>query len=172
MRSVAAAPTWSRLTDARPVFGFLALSGGLWLGALVAWQLGRWDLAVVLTGLGAAVPILWMVAHLYWRPATWVLRVPVDPSTVEIEVLHALREHHATAVVDSAPSGDGLLRGCEKVLRVSSPACIVRWRAATKGTVRVGSALYLVTGPRDAAAVHPLREAISSRFQGASPGAA
>lgn len=168
MRRLAAAPTWSRLTDARPVFGFLALSGGLWFVALVAWELGRWDLAVILTGLGAAVPIFWMVAHLYWRPSTWVLRVPADPTAVEAAVLQALREHQASAVVDPDGSRVGLLRGCEKVLRVTSPACVVGWRAARKGTVLTGSALYLVTGRREVAAVNTLRQAISRRFQDAS----
>src|SRR3990172_3618654 len=49
---------WTRGTPSSLVLAFLGVAGAIWLLALVLWEIGRPDLAVVATGLRAAGPPL------------------------------------------------------------------------------------------------------------------
>src|SRR3990172_10554659 len=70
---------WTRGTPSSLVLAFLGAAGAIWLLALVLWEIGRPDLAVVATGLGAAVPVILLFGGFDARSQLWVLRVPPHP---------------------------------------------------------------------------------------------
>ncbi len=164
-------PSWSRLTYSGPVLLFLALSGGMWLAALASWELGSQELATILTGLGAAAPILLMVAHVHSRPALWVLRVHADADAVEIAVRRAVADRKAIAV-GPVPEREGLFRRCDAVMRIENPACLIGWRATTArrhSEETTMSSVVLQGNPRETTALDALRDAIAAAFAASNP---
>lgn len=166
----ATAPSWSRLTSAGSVFLFFAMTGGLWLSALAMWQLGRRDLAVILSGLGAIAPIVLTLGYVYTRPPLWVLRVAVDVETLSAAVRKAISDQNARIVAKDIGDGKGVFRRCGFVLRLSNPDSIVGWRASgatsSTGKFRVRSILYVQGKPKEAKTLDTFRDAVSRALAG------
>lgn len=117
---------WTRGTPSFLVLAFLGVAGAIWLLALVLWELDRPDLAVVATGLGAAVPVILLFGGLDARSQLWVLRVPGD-APVGPAVRDALGSGQVTDVRAGALPRGNPLRRCAGVLRLADPACLVGW---------------------------------------------
>lgn len=134
-------PGWTRGAPSFLVLAFLGVAGAIWLLALVLWEIGRPDLAVVATGLGAAVPVIILFGGPDARAQLWILRVPSDPA-VGLTVRAALTGSQAMDVeADSLPRGNPL-RWCADVVRLADPPCLVGWA----GPERRG---HPATQPRD-----------------------
>ena len=132
---------WTRGTPSSLVLAFLGVAGAIWLLALVLWEIGRPDLAVVATGLGAAVPVILLFGGFDARSQLWVLRVPPD-AAVGPALQDALASTRAADVdAGSLPRGNPLRR-CAGVLRLADPVCLVGWAGPERR-------VHPATPPRD-----------------------
>ncbi len=104
-----AGPGWTRRAAGSAVLLFFVLSGGLWLGSVLSWQLGQPEFVVVLLGT---------------RPV-WALQVREEPARVVDAVLEAVRDRQPTPASPADVGRAGLFRGCNPVLRVEEPFCFI-----------------------------------------------
>src|SRR3972149_576119 len=111
---------WARGTPPSLVLAFLGVAVAIWLLSLVLWEIGRPDLAVVATGLGAAVPVILLFGGFDARSQLWVLRVPPD-AAVGPALQDALASTRAADVdAGSLPRGNPPRR-CAGVLQLPKP---------------------------------------------------
>src|SRR5256885_7886597 len=73
-----AGPGWTRRAAGSAVLLFFVLSGGLWLGSVLSWQLAQPEFVVVLLALAAFFPIAWLAVGMRTRPV-WALQVRGGP---------------------------------------------------------------------------------------------
>src|SRR5881397_3925656 len=76
-----AGPGWTRRASGSAVLLFFVLSGGLWLGSVLSWQLGQPEFVVVLLALAAFFPLVWLAVGIRTRPV-WALQVREEPTRV------------------------------------------------------------------------------------------
>ena len=150
---------WEPWTSSVPVLRFLLLTAGLWSAALVLFAVGRFDLAVVATGVGAAapLPILYLTAHA--RARIWALRLPASPEAgaAVLDRMSDAREVDRARMPRGSP-----LRLCVRVLRVPDPACLIGWLdPPTGGPGRSGRAILLLSAREDTPALATLRGALA-----------
>jgi len=100
------------------------LSGGLWLGSGLSWQLAHPEFVVVLPALAAFFPVVWLAVGMRTRPV-WALQVRQEPTRVAEAVLEAVRDRHPTPASPADVGRAGLFRGCNPVLRVEEPLCFI-----------------------------------------------
>src|SRR3989454_6589252 len=110
-----AGPGCTRRASGSAVLLFFVLSGALWLGSVLSWQLGQPDLVVVLLALAAFFPLVWLAVGMRTRPV-WALQVREEPARVAGAVLDALRDRHPTPAFPADVGRGGLFRGCNPVL--------------------------------------------------------
>src|SRR3972149_6184984 len=120
---------WARGTPPSLVLAFLGVAGAIWLLALVLWEIGRPDLAVVATGLGAAVPVILLFGGFDARSQLWALRVP-PAAAVGPALQDALASTRAADVDAGSPPRGNPLRRCAGVLRLPGPPLPARARGA------------------------------------------
>ena len=77
----AARPGWTRRAAGSSVLLFFVLSGGLWLGSVLSWQLDQPEFVVVLLALAAFFPLGWLAVGMRTRPV-WALQVRQEPTRV------------------------------------------------------------------------------------------
>src|SRR6266571_6859760 len=119
-----ARPGWTRRAAGSAVLLFFLLSGGLWLGSVLSWQLGQPELVVVLLALAAFFPLGWLAVGMRTHPV-WALQVREDPTRVADAVLESIRDRHPTPASPADVGRGGLFRGCDPVLRVDQPLCFI-----------------------------------------------
>ena len=119
-----AGPGWTRRASGSAVLLFFVLSGGLWLGSVLSWQLGQPEFVVVLLALAAFFPLVWLAVGIRTRPV-WALQVREEPTRVADAVLEAVRDRHPTPASPADVSCAGLFRGCNPILRVEEPLCFI-----------------------------------------------
>ncbi len=154
-----ARPGWTRRVPGSAVLVFIFLSGGLWFGCLLAWEVGQKELVVVLLALGAFLPLLGLAARLRWRPV-WAMQVPEDGRRVADLVREALRDRVPRAIAPQDAGHGGMFRGCEPLYRIDEPACLLGVRRSP-GDPR--TTLLLFPESNDREAVDRLRAAIGRR---------
>src|SRR5436309_15399138 len=84
---------WTRRASGSAVLLFFVLSGGLWLGSVLSWQLGQPEFVVVLLALAAFFPLVWLAVGIRIRPF-WSLHVQEGATCVGDAVLGAVRGLH------------------------------------------------------------------------------
>src|SRR5437867_3255588 len=119
-----AGPGWTRRAAGSAVLLFFVLSGGLWLGSVLSWQLAQPEFVVVLLALAAFFPVVWLAVGMRTRPV-WALQVRQEPTRVAEAVLEAVRDRHPTPASPADVGRAGLFRGCNPVLRVEEPLCFI-----------------------------------------------
>jgi hypothetical protein len=152
-------PEWTRLVPGSAVLGFIFLSGGLWLGCLLAWEAGQPELGLVLLALGAFLPLVRLAARLRRRPV-WALQVPEDGRRVADLVREALRDRSTTVMAAPDAGHGGVFRGCDPVLRIDEPACVLGVRGFPGAP---STTLLLLPESSDREEVDRLRVAIGRR---------
>ncbi len=115
---------WTRWAPGSAVLLFFLLSGGLWLGSVLSWQVGQPELVVGLLALGAFFPLVWLAVGLRRRPV-WGLQIRAEPTRVGDAIVEAVRDRHPTRVSPSDVGRAGLFRGCDPVLRIDEPLCFI-----------------------------------------------
>ena len=153
-------PAWTRRAAGSAVLLFFLLSGGLWLGSVLSWQLGQPDFVVVLLALAAFFPVLWLAVGLRTRPV-WALQVREDPTRVADAVLEAVRDRHPTPASPTDVGRGGLFRGCRPVLRVEEPLCFI---GIFRSSVDASTTVLLFSRSRDRESLDRLRTAIRTRL--------
>ena len=130
-------PGWTRRAAGSAVLLFFVLSGGLWLGSVLSWQVGQPEFVVVLLALAAFFPLAWLAVGMRTRPV-WALQVRQEPTRVADAVLAAVRDRHSTPASPADVSRAGLFRGCNPVLRVEDPPCFIGiFRSSVDATTTV-----------------------------------
>lgn len=124
MGSAREAPVWVRRVPGSAVILFLALSAGLWVSSLLAWEVRQPEFVVGLLVAASFVPLLWLAARLRSRPL-WALQVWAPREAVADAVRRALRDRRITAVDPKEADREGVFRGCEALVRIEDPACLV-----------------------------------------------
>src|SRR5437870_8003394 len=119
-----AGPGWTRRASGSAVLLFFVLSGGLWLGGVLSWQLGQPEFVVVLLALAAFFPLVWLAVGIRTRPV-WALQVREEPTRVADTVLEDVPDRHPTPASPADVSRAGLLRVCNPLLRVEEPFCFI-----------------------------------------------
>src|SRR2546428_11660873 len=110
-------PGWTRRAAGSAVLLFFVLSGGLWLGSVLSWQLAQPEFVVVLLALAAFFPLAWLAVGMRTRPV-WALQVRQEPTRVADAVLAAVRDRHSTRASPADVGRAGLFQGCDPVLLV------------------------------------------------------
>ena len=160
---------WVRWSPSAPAIGYVALSGILWLSALILWQVSSFGPAVVATGLGAAVPVTGFLLGAFGRTELWVLRVP----SVEAAARAVTESVGMSArVVDTKdlPRGHPMRR-CARVLRSPDLESLVGWTVPSPGphpAAPAEPATVYVLATRAAEPLDVLRAAIARSV--ATPG--
>jgi len=119
-----AGPGWTRRAAGSAVLLFFVLSGGLWVGSVLSWQLGQPEFVVVLLALAAFFPLAWLAVGMRTRPV-WALQVREEPARVVDAVLEAVRDRQPTPASPADVGRAGLFRGCNPILRVEEPLCFI-----------------------------------------------
>ena len=152
-------PGWGRRVPGSAVLAFIFLSGGLWLGSLLAWEVGQAEVVVVLLALGAFLPLLGLAARLRSRPL-WALQVPEDARRVAGVVRATLGERPPTAITPAEAGHGGVFRGCDPLFRINQPACLLGVRRFPGDS---STTLLLLPESSDREALDRLRAAIGRR---------
>ncbi|OGS46112.1 MAG: hypothetical protein A3K66_02200 [Euryarchaeota archaeon RBG_16_67_27] len=158
------APRWERWTSSAPVLRFLLVTGGLWAAALALFALGRPDLAVVATGLGAAapIPILYLTVHA--QAQVWALRLDAATEVTASALDRVPGAHDIDRV--RIPRGSPLRR-CARVLRVSDPACLIGWLESPPAAAGMSiRPVVLVSARADSAGLDAFRTAVADALAG------
>jgi hypothetical protein len=103
---------------------FLGLSGGLWLASLLSWEARQPEFVVGLLVAASFVPLVWLGLRLRSRPL-WALQVPAPRQAVAEAVRRALRDRRTTAINPREAGREGVFRGCDALLRLEDPECLV-----------------------------------------------
>src|SRR5256885_16459704 len=90
-----AGPGWTRRAAGSAVLLFFVLSGGLWLGSVLSWQVGQPEFVVVLLALAAFFRLAWLAVGMRNRPV-WALQLRYGPTRVADAVIEAGRDRHPT----------------------------------------------------------------------------
>ena len=154
-----AGPGWTRRTAGSAVLLFFLLSGGLWLGSVLSWQLGQPELVVVLLALAAFFPLGWLAVGMRTRPV-WALQVREEPTHVAEAVLEAVRDGHPTKASPADVSRAGLFRGCNPILRVEEPLCFI---GIFRSPVDASTTVLLFARSKNRESMERLRAAIRAR---------
>ena len=154
-----ARPGWTRRVAGGSVILFILLSGGLWMACLFAWELRQPELVVALLALGAFVPLLWLGVRLRTQPI-WALLVPESRVRLVDLLRDALRDRLPTSVAPETAGHGGLLRGCETLLRIEDPACLLGVR---RSPGEPWTTVLLLPESKDRAALDRLRASIEDR---------
>ena len=152
-------PGWTRRVAGSSVILFILLSGGLWLACLFAWQLRQPELVVAFLGLGAFAPVLWLGVRLRTQPI-WALLVPEGRVRLVDLLRGALRDRLPTSVASETAGHGGLFRGCETLLRIEDPACLLGVRRSPGDP---WTTVLLLPESKDRAALDRLRASIEER---------
>ena len=152
-------PGWGRRVPGSAVLGFIFLSGGLWLGSLLAWEVGQAEVVVVLLALGAFLPLLGLAARLRSRPL-WALQVPEDAHRVAGVVRATFGDRPPTAITPAEAGHGGVFRGCDPLFRIDQPACLLGVRRFPGDS---STTLLLLPESSDREALDRLRAAIGRR---------
>ncbi len=154
-------PGWSRRAPGSSVIGYFVLSGGLWSGCLLAWQVRQPELVVGLLAAGAFVPLVWLAVGLMTRPV-WALEVPQDPRRVADLLARGLGERRPVPIVRGTTGHRALFRGCDPLFRIEDPACLigVRPSAANPHTT-----ILLLPESSDRKALDTLRSKIAVNIE-------
>jgi len=140
---------------------FFLLSGGLWLGSVLSWQVGQPELVVVLLALGAFFPLVWLAVGLRRRPV-WGLQIRAEPTRVADAVVEAVRDRHPSRVSPSEVGRGGLFRGCDPVLRIEEPLCIIGVRRSPADS---STTVLLLPQSKNREALDRLRTTIEARVR-------
>jgi len=154
-----ARPVWTRRAAGSAVLLFFLLSGGLWLGSVLSWQLGQPELVVVLLALAAFFPLSWLAVEMRTRPV-WALQVRDEPTRVADAVLEAVRDRHPTPASPADVGRGGLFRGCNPVLRVEEPNCFI---GIFRSPVEASTTVLLFARSSNRESLDRLRSAIRAR---------
>jgi len=154
-------PGWSRRAAGSSVIGYFLLSGGLWSGCLLAWQVRQPELVVGLLAAGAFVPLVWLAVGQATRPV-WALEVPQDPELVSSLLAEALVDRRSVPIVPGAAGHGALFRGCDPLLRIDDPACLVGLRPSTDSPRTM---ILLVPESSEREAIDALRSRIAATVQ-------
>src|SRR5438876_12384388 len=111
----AARPGWTRRAAGSSVLLFFVLSGGLWLGSVLSWQLDQPEFVVVLLALATFFPLGWLAVGMR-TPPVWALQVPQEPTRVAAAVRAAIRDRNPIPASPAAGGRGGPCRGCNPVL--------------------------------------------------------
>src|SRR5437867_9680538 len=155
-----AGPGWTRRAAGSAVLLFFVLSGGLWLGSVLSWQVGQPEFVVVLLALAAFFPLAWLAVGMRTRPV-WALQVREDPTRVADAVLEAVRDRHPTPASPTDVGRGGLFRGCRPVLRVEEPLCFI---GIFRSSVDASTTVLLFSRSKDRESLDRLRTAIRTRL--------
>ena len=154
-----AGPGWTRRASGSAVLLFFVLSGGLWLGSVLSWQLGQPEFVVVLLALAAFFPLVWLAVGIRTRPV-WALQVREEPTRVADAVLEAVRDRHPTPASPADVSRAGLFRGCNPILRVEEPLCYI---GIFRSPVDASTTVLLFARSKNRESMERLRAAIRAR---------
>jgi len=154
-----AGPGWTRRASGSAVLLFFVLSGGLWLGSVLSWQLGQPEFVVVLLALAAFFPLVWLAVGIRTRPV-WALQVREEPTRVADAVLEAVRDRHPTPASRADVSRAGLFRGCNPILRVEEPLCYI---GIFRSPVDASTTVLLFARSKNRESMERLRAAIRAR---------
>ena len=154
-----AGPGWTRRASGSAVLLFFVLSGGLWLGSVLSWQLGQPEFVVVLLALAAFFPLVWLAVGIRTRPV-WALQVREEPTRVADAVLEAVRDRHPTPASRADVSRAGLFRGCNPILRVEEPLCYI---GIFRSPVDASTTVLLFARSKNRQSTDRLRAAIRAR---------
>ena len=154
-----AGPGWTRRASGSAVLLFFVLSGGLWLGSVLSWQLGQPEFVVVLLALAAFFPLVWLAVGIRTRPV-WALQVREEPTRVADAVLEAVRDRHPTPASPADVSRAGLFRGCNPILRVEEPLCFI---GIFRSPVDASTTVLLFARSKNRESMDRLRAAIRAR---------
>ncbi len=152
-------PRWTPRLPGSSALLFLLLSGGLWTGSLFAWEARQPELVVVLLGLAAFLPLVWLAVRQRTRPL-WALQVREDRRRVADVVREALRDRLPTAIAPESAGHGGLFRGCETLFRLEDPACLLGVR---RSPGEPWTTLLLLPQSKDREALDRLRASIAAR---------
>src|SRR5439155_26018732 len=119
-----AGPGWTRRASGSAVLLFFVLSGGLWLGSVLSWQLGQPEFVVVLLALAAFFPLVWLAVGMRTRPVC-ALQVRQEPTRVADAVGEAIRDRNPMPASPADVGRGGLFRGCKLIFRVAGPLCFI-----------------------------------------------
>src|SRR3989449_7783672 len=103
-------PGWTRRAAGSAVLLFFVLSGGLWLGSVLSWQLAQPEFVVVLLALAAFFPLAWLAVGMRTRPV-WALQLREERTRVADAVLEAGRDRHPTPAAPAAAGRAGPFSG-------------------------------------------------------------
>src|SRR5438093_3604997 len=106
----AARPGWTRRAAGSSVLLFFVLSGGLWLGSVLSWQLDQPEFVVVLLALAAFFPLGWLAVGMRTRPV-WALQVRQEATGGADAVREAIRDRNPMAASPADGGSGGGLRG-------------------------------------------------------------
>ena len=154
-----AGPGWTRRASGSAVLLFFVLSGGLWLGSVLSWQLAQPEFVVVLLALAAFFPLAWLAVGMRTRPV-WALQVRGEPARVAGAVLEALRDRHPTPASPADVGHGGLFRRCNPVLRVEEPLCFI---GIFRSPVDASTTVLLFPRSNNRESLDRLRTAIRAR---------
>ena len=151
-----AGPGWTRRAAGSAVLLFFVLSGGLWLGSVLSWQVGQPEFVVVLLALAAFFPLAWLAVGMRTRPV-WALQLREEPTRVADAVIEAVRDLHPTRASPADVGRAGLLRGCDPVLRVEEPPCFI---GIFRSSIDASTTVLLLPRSKNRESMDRLRAAI------------
>src|SRR5713101_4664438 len=154
-------PGWTRRAAGSAVLLFFLLSGGLWLGSVLSWQLDQPELVVVLLALAAFFPLGWLAVGMRTRPV-WALQVRKEQTEVADAVLDAVRDRHPTPASPADVGRGGLFRGCDPVVRVEEPPCFI---GIFRSPVDASTTVLLFSRSNNRESLDRLRTAIEARVR-------
>ena len=149
-------PVWVRRVPGSTVMLFLALSAGLWLASLLSWEARQPEFVVALLVLASFVPLIWLAFRLRSRPV-WALQVFDARDAVTESVRRSLRERGPMAVDPREVDREGIFRGCETLLHLEDPACLV---GVKRGEGEPWTTVLVRARSPDASALRALQDAI------------
>ena len=154
-------PGWTRRIPGTALLQYFLLSAGLWAACLSAWEFRQPELAVGLLAAGAFVPVLWLAVRLRNSPL-WALALPGDPGETAGVLREVLAAHRPVSVVTDQFRHATLFRGCETLLRIEDPVCLLGVFRTTQGP---GSTVLLLPESKDRQSIDRLRCTIASRLR-------
>ena len=156
----AARPGWTRRAAGSSVLLFFVLSGGLWLGSVLSWQLDQPEFVVVLLALAAFFPLGWLAVGMRTRPV-WALQVRQEPTRVADAVREAIRDRNPMPASPADVGRGGLFRGCNPIFRVAEPLCFI---AIFRSPVDASTTVLLIPRSPDRVSLDRLRTTIGARL--------
>lgn len=157
--SASTGPNWAARVPGGAVLLFLFLSSGLWLGSVLAWEVGQPDFVVGLLVLAAFLPLPWLAVRLRTRPV-WALQLRDDRLRVAEALRDAVRDRLPTSIAPERAGHRGLFQGCEMLLRIDDPACLL---AVCQSPGESWTTLLLLPESNDRKSLDRLRASIAAR---------